>query len=106
MFKYVDSKVPPDPHFKTQHAKRRVVTADLVNVLARFLPQDGIVFLQSDIQNVLEDMRDRFDDNPLFLNQEEASNILGVPTEREISVLEKGLPVYRALFARSKEPYS
>jgi len=32
-------------------------------------------------------------------------NTLGVPTEREISVLEKNLPVYRALLVRNDRPY-
>ena len=32
-------------------------------------------------------------------------NILGVPTEREQSVLDKGLPVYRSLFKRSDQAY-
>lgn len=30
-------------------------------------------------------------------------NVIGVPTEREVSVLVKGLPVYRAHFLRSAE---
>lgn len=40
----------PDPHFKTQHQKRRVVSADLVRTLAKLMPTEGQVFLQSDVQ--------------------------------------------------------
>jgi tRNA (guanine-N7-)-methyltransferase len=40
----------PDPHFKKQHAKRRVVNAPLIATLARYMPPDAIVFLQSDVQ--------------------------------------------------------
>ena len=29
-------------------------------------------------------------------------NMFGIPTEREVSVLEKGLPVYRAVFTRTE----
>lgn len=96
----------PDPHFKAQHAKRRVVTSELVAWIAKHLIQDGKVFLQSDIQTVLDDMRSRFEDCPEYFEDCRAGeyiqeNPLGVPTEREVSVLEKGLPVYRSLFRRN-----
>jgi tRNA (guanine-N7-)-methyltransferase len=40
----------PDPHFKTQHAKRRVVTPQLIDTLAEYMPTGSTVFLQSDVQ--------------------------------------------------------
>lgn len=49
----------PDPHFKTQHAKRRVATPSLIDTLAKYMPPAAdastdtarsLVFLQSDIQ--------------------------------------------------------
>jgi tRNA (guanine-N7-)-methyltransferase len=40
----------PDPHFKTQHAKRRVVTPQLIDTLAKYMPTGSTVFLQSDVQ--------------------------------------------------------
>jgi len=40
----------PDPHFKKKQAKRRVVTAPLVDTLARFMPAEGQIILQSDVQ--------------------------------------------------------
>lgn len=57
-------------------------------------------------------MRFKFDENAYFTDELEgqpgeyiATNILGVPTEREIHVLEKGLPVYRAVFRRNGRPF-
>lgn len=98
----------PDPHFKTQHAKRRVVTDKLIGDLAKFMPTGARVFLQSDIQSVLDDMRLRFRENPQYFSDTIESvdeylpdNPLGVPTEREVSVLKKGLPVYRSMFLRT-----
>ena len=96
----------PDPHFKTQHAKRRVVTPELVHCIARHLQTDGTVFLQSDIQSVLDDMRLRFaEDEEHFVDcypgQYIPNNPLGVPTEREASVLERDLPIFRAMFRRN-----
>ncbi|KAL3941489.1 MAG: hypothetical protein SGBAC_004158 [Bacillariaceae sp.] len=121
----------PDPHFKARHAKRRVVRPELVTSLATFMSPGATVWLQSDIQSVLDDMRLQFrlqnqyfqdsispeidisasDENDdderegIQLGYVE-ENIFGVPTERETSVLEKGLPVYRALFTRTDSPVS
>ena len=104
----------PDPHFKKQHAKRRVVTPQLVDTIAKYMPPStGLVFLQSDVQNVLDDMRDRFAEASKYFGLHElhhdqeylTDNPLGVPTERELSVLDKDLPVYRVLFQRTSAPY-
>ena len=105
----------PDPHFKKHHAKRRVVTPDLVDTVAKFMPpSSGVVFLQSDVQPVLDDMRDRFAQADKYFSLDAVlhrdhehlpHNPLNVPTEREVSVLEKDLPVYRVLFQRTATPY-
>lgn len=101
----------PDPHFKARHAKRRVVTPELVLALAKFMPEGATVFLQSDIQSVLDDMRLQFREQPLYFQDKKEGleeyveeNIFGIPTEREISVLDKGLPVYRAVLTRTNAP--
>ena len=98
----------PDPHFKERHKKRRVVTPELVKTLAQFMPEGSTVFLQSDIQSVLDEMRlefreqsEYFEDTHESLEEYIPENPLGVPTEREISVLERDLPVYRATFKRT-----
>ncbi|MBN3949506.1 MAG: tRNA (guanosine(46)-N7)-methyltransferase TrmB [Nostoc sp. NMS7] len=94
----------PDPWFKTRHAKRRVVQPELVAELANYLAVGCVVFLQSDMEFVAVEMRDRFAENPAFekIGTEEwlAENPLPVPTEREISTQKKGEPVYRALFVK------
>jgi len=101
----------PDPHFKARHAKRRVVTPELVTTLAEFMPEGATVFLQSDIQSVLDDMRFQFrlqetyfSDNVEDIEEYLEENVVGIPTEREVSVLEKGLPVYRTTFTRTSNP--
>lgn len=95
----------PDPWFKRRHQKRRVVTPELVNVLAEFLSPAGTLFIQSDIEEVAVEMRDRFNAHPAFTLQQSdwlPENPLPIPTEREVSVLERELPVYRALFVKPK----
>lgn len=37
----------PDPHFKEKHKKRRVVLPQLVEELAEYLEEEGIVYLAS-----------------------------------------------------------
>ena len=94
----------PDPWFKNRHSKRRLVQADLVTELASYLSVGGVVFLQSDIEALAIEMRDRFDANPAFQRQATQNwlieNPLPIPTEREKSTLLRGQPVYRALFVR------
>jgi tRNA (guanine-N7-)-methyltransferase len=95
----------PDPWFKNRHAKRRVVQPELVAELAEYLAPGGIVFLQSDIEFVAVEMRDRFLENPAFFRQGNGEwlpeNPLAVATEREIFTLSKGEPVYRVVFVKS-----
>ena len=93
----------PDPWFKKRHQKRRIVQPELVADLATSLVKDGLVFLQSDIEEVAAEMRDRFQENPNFVclaPEWLPENPLGVPTERELSTLSRGEPVYRTLFQR------
>lgn len=94
----------PDPWFKKRHQKRRVVQPELVAVLAKYLPAEGVVFLQSDVLAVAQEMVDRFAESPSFQRQGHEwlpENPLGVATEREKLTLGRRDPVYRAIFTRS-----
>ncbi|WRH64931.1 MAG: tRNA (guanosine(46)-N7)-methyltransferase TrmB [Planktothrix sp. GU0601_MAG3] len=91
----------PDPWFKKRHQKRRVVQPELVNNLADYLAVGTEVFVQSDIEEVAVEMCDRFSEHPAFIRTQNdwlTENPLPLSTEREQSTLEKGEPVYRALF--------
>jgi tRNA (guanine-N7-)-methyltransferase len=94
----------PDPWFKKRQAKRRVVQPELVDTLATYLMDGGEVLLQSDVEAVAVEMCDRFEAHPAFQKQGAApwlaTNPLPVPTEREVSTISRGEPVYRALFVR------
>ncbi len=102
----------PDPWFKKRHQKRRVVQPEVVDLLAEFLAQGGLVLLQSDVELVALEMQERFQANPRFLQQTPASpqqsmtywlptNPLPVPTEREQTTLMRGEPVYRTVFYKA-----
>ena len=94
----------PDPWFKKKHHKRRVIQPELVTVLVDYLATEGQIFLQSDIEEVAVEMRDRFANNPQLTQQHSTTwldkNPLPVPTERELYVLEQNLPVYRVLLEK------
>ncbi|OKH35515.1 tRNA (guanosine(46)-N7)-methyltransferase TrmB [[Phormidium ambiguum] IAM M-71] len=94
----------PDPWFKKRHQKRRMVQPETVADLANYLVVGGEVFIQSDVQAVAIEMRDRFLEHPAFQKQGTTEwlteNPLPVPTEREIATFNKGEPVYRVLFQK------
>lgn len=110
-----------DPWFKKRHAKRRMVNMPLVedihNAMRMSRKQaagdwkgEQVVFMQSDVIEVAEEMRyifdshggfKRIDDNetlPVNSGEWLVDNPLGLPTEREIAVLKKDGQVYRALY--------
>lgn len=99
----------PDPHFKTKHKKRRVVNTEFVYGLAKYLQKDTMVFMQSDIEELLIDMVTHFTSSEYFVPsadyniQQLSSNISPFPiqTEREVSTLSHNKPVYRMLFHRN-----
>jgi tRNA (guanine-N7-)-methyltransferase len=94
----------PDPWFKKRHQKRRVLQPSLVNDLATFLPQGGRVVLQSDVEAVAAEMCDRMAENPHFTRtspQWLPASPFQAQTDREQVTLEKGLPVFRAIFVKA-----
>jgi tRNA (guanine-N7-)-methyltransferase len=95
----------PDPWFKNRHVKRRVVQPELVEEIAKYLIPGGMVFLQSDVEIIATEMRDRFLAHSAFQIQAEdwlSENPLPVATEREKSTLARGEFVYRTVFLRSE----
>lgn len=98
----------PDPHWKARLQKRRVVQPELIAAIAARTDQNCDVFLQSDVMEVAQEMRERFREDEAFEDTVADMelwievNPTGVPTEREIATFKKGLPVYRALIAKKR----
>lgn len=96
----------PDPWFKKRHNKRRVVQPELVDTLSRYLVPGGLIFLQSDVEEVALAMRKEFAACSGFKLQHEsfwlARNPFPVATEREEFTIGKGEPVYRVLLEKYK----
>jgi len=100
----------PDPWFKRKHMKRRVLKNSLINSIARHISKEGELFIQSDILRLVESMVNVIDKSTYFnrkyvkglkwLNK----NPYEASTDRELFVLHKNLPVYRAMYTRNETP--
>ncbi len=90
----------PDPWFKKKHAKRRMVNADLVNTVVDKLATDGRIFVQTDIEFLAEEMFELFRADQRLKEIKTTENPFPVKTEREKSVEDKSLPVYRSLWRK------
>ncbi len=90
----------PDPWFKKRHAKRRMVSKELVAAVVAKLADSGRIFVQTDIEFLGEEMFDLFRQNRDLKEVEINSNPFPVRTERETAVEDKELPVYRSMFLR------
>ncbi|MDX2099745.1 MAG: tRNA (guanosine(46)-N7)-methyltransferase TrmB [Leptolyngbyaceae cyanobacterium bins.59] len=94
----------PDPWFKRKQQKRRVVQPELIAAMMPHLAPGGLIFIQSDVRDVAEEMYDRLATHPELEPKPPGkwltANPMPIATEREQSTLERGEPVYRALFTR------
>ncbi len=90
----------PDPWFKKKHAKRRMVNKELVDTVAARLAAGGMIFVQTDIEFLAEEMFELFRANEALTENVTDVNPFPVKTEREKAVEEKALPVYRRTFIK------
>lgn len=90
----------PDPWFKKRHAKRRMVNAELVSTVVDKLAPSGKVFVQTDIEFLAEEMFELFRADERLNEIETTKNPFPVKTEREISVENRDLTVFRALWQK------
>ena len=97
----------PDPWFKRKHIKRRVLKTTLLNSIARHMSKDGELFIQSDILNLIESMTSVIESSKYFDRRYVKGvkwldeNPYEASTDRELFVLKKNLPIYRAMYIRN-----
>ena len=90
----------PDPWHKKKHAKRRMVTGEMVEAIIKHLAVAGKIFIQTDVEFLAEEMFEIFRAFKELREIETSENPFPVRTEREKAVEEKNLPVYRAMFEK------
>lgn len=91
----------PDPWYKKKHAKRRMVDRNLVETIVKHLCVEGIIFIQTDVEFLAEEMFECFRADENLREIETKENIFPVKTEREQAVEEKSLPIYRRVFEKT-----
>ncbi len=100
----------PDPWFKKRHFKRKLLQPALLLALAGALEEGAELFIQSDLEIVIEPMQllielsQCFDALVFGSSSAIDKNPFHIPTEREKYVLEKALPVFRSMYLRNGNP--
>jgi tRNA (guanine-N7-)-methyltransferase len=96
----------PDPWIKKRHFKRRTIQPPLIEALARRVISGGIVFIQTDVESLAEEICSFFAANPNFRRAHSekwlCKNPFPVKTERETVVESQKLPIYRIIFERTR----
>lgn len=98
----------PDPWFKKNQHKRRVVQVPWVHLLVDLLKDHGELFFQSDVFELALEAMAVFEQIPSLVNvcgpwSFLKSNPYQARSLREIRVEEKGLPVWRILYHKRQE---
>lgn len=92
----------PDPWWKKRHRKRRLIQAEWLLLLARLLQPGGVVYLQTDVFDLADEMEERFTAAPMFapLSAEayKREALLGLTSHRERRCLALDLPIRRLAY--------
>lgn len=95
----------PDPWWKKRHHKRRLFTAEFVDLLARVVAPGGHVHSWSDVAEYFEIIQQLMDDHPKFdtctpPDEREPEHDMDYQTSFERKKRQLGLPIYRGLWQR------
>lgn len=89
-----------DPWYKKRHAKRRMVTENVVKTIVEHLKIAGKIFIQTDVEFLAEEMFTAFREIEFLREIDVDENPFPIKTEREMAVEEKNLPIFRKIFER------
>lgn len=88
----------PDPWWKKRHAKRLVITRELLPELCRVLVSGGALFIQTDVAERAQEYADLVATEPRLAPQHQgfiAENPFSARSPREHRAIADGLPIYR-----------
>ncbi|KAG6577937.1 tRNA (guanine-N(7)-)-methyltransferase [Phytophthora cinnamomi] len=92
----------PDPWMKKRHIKRRLVTDEFVEEMAKHLPNGTPIYVQTDVEELFAYMVEVFELSRLYDFDALHENPLGIPTDREKFVYNEGGDIYRVKFIVDK----
>ena len=102
----------PDPHFKKQKHKWRIISQQLLSEYAYCLSVNGLVYIATDVQQLYDWMTDHLTRHPLFesLTQSEKDSDPVVPklfdsTEEGKKVTRNGGQKFIAVFRRIEDKF-
>jgi tRNA (guanine-N7-)-methyltransferase len=93
----------PDPWWKKRHAKRRLISDELLDQLARLLRPGGELFIQTDVLERAEEGLAQLREHPRFELPGGGlieHNPYAARSNREQRAIQDGLPIYRILALR------
>ncbi len=95
----------PDPWFKRRHQKRRALTAEVADEIARKLADGGELLFQSDVFDLALDAMAVIEASGRFANVRAPWSFLddhpfGARSLREVRVAERGLRIWRMLYQK------
>ena len=105
----------PDPNYKNRHMKRDYVTKDFLSTLGNHLLPGARVYIQTDVEEVDTKFKEVFDsllvqqqmfeevnlkEVEMLVEEGKNGSLLGVPTDREKSVLKAGGVLYRRTYVK------
>lgn len=85
----------PDPWWKKRHVKRRILTSDLLDQVARLLRAGGELFVQTDVPERFAEYEALVRGHAAFDVRVVNENPYGARSNREARAIADGLPVYR-----------
>jgi len=87
----------PDPHFKRSKRRRRIIQTALIAEYAFCLREGGILYTQTDVEDVGDWMKEKLDMHPLFrpMTEEELNSDVCVELLRRGTPTEEGQKVKR-----------
>ena len=86
----------PDPWFKKKHKKRRLINKLFVDDIYKYLSKDIIIYIQTDVNDLFEDITSCFSTDKFVLTITSKS-ILDIPSDREKAVLSRGGTIDRVV---------
>jgi len=101
----------PDPHFKKQKHKWRIISPQLLSEYSYFLRIDGLAYVATDVRELYDWMCKHFSEHPLF-EQLPQNDTDTDPVVEKLALTEEGKKVARnkgdiftAIFRRIEDPF-
>ena len=98
----------PDPWFKKKHHKRRIIQPEFLNRLSLIMPNDSLLFIKSDVEELHHYMNSVISNSFIFekvknknLNHLETFNPSKIKTEREKYAISKHHKIYETIYKKN-----